>query len=155
MDDWKYIFIEQPENTTLFARDLDSSDDPAYRDYKVFPPDDGSDPDSGLTKKRDVEWETPPHSISQGCKLSSRICFPFSLRSLPRTRESSTCSGQVHSPTSHISPFFHFSSPKTQAYIWLIILLMSLAEHNFGYGSIQVRQQPYRIPQPFMICTLS
>ena len=61
MDDWKYIFIEQPENATLFSRSLE--DDPAYRDYQVFPSDDGSDPDAGLTKKRGADWEIPPITL--------------------------------------------------------------------------------------------
>ena len=74
MDDWKYIFIEQPENTTLFSRSLD--EDPAYRDYQVFPPDDGSDPDTGLTKKRGVEWETPPIALPQGVNYQPSSISP-------------------------------------------------------------------------------
>jgi WD repeat and SOF domain-containing protein 1 len=57
MDDWKYIYLEQPDNSTLVARGLDEDDD--YGD-KVTVADDGTDPDAGLTKKWGVEWEVPP-----------------------------------------------------------------------------------------------
>ena len=76
MDEWKYIFIEQQENITLFSRGLESSDDPAYRDYQVFPPEDGLDPDVGLTKKRGVEWETPPIALPPGVKYQPASISP-------------------------------------------------------------------------------
>ncbi|KAF8168221.1 glycosyltransferase family 32 protein [Crassisporium funariophilum] len=63
LDDWKYIYIEQLENTTHVARGLDSNEDPASGDYKVFSPDDASDPDGGLVKSRSAEWETPPIAL--------------------------------------------------------------------------------------------
>lgn len=56
MDDWKYIYLEQPD-TPLVARGLDEDDD--YED-KVTVADDDTDPDAGLTKKSGVEWEVPP-----------------------------------------------------------------------------------------------
>ncbi|KAF8632638.1 hypothetical protein AX15_001837 [Amanita polypyramis BW_CC] len=53
MDEWKYIYIEQDHmaNTT-------SSDDSDYSGPVVSSH--GFDPDSGLSKKRGVEWERPP-----------------------------------------------------------------------------------------------
>ncbi|KAK0245597.1 glycosyltransferase family 32 protein [Armillaria nabsnona] len=57
MDDWKYIYLEQADtNTTVI--------EPAIT-YMELPPGvtsvhEPTDPDSGLTKKRGVEWEIPP-----------------------------------------------------------------------------------------------
>ncbi|KAF8640962.1 hypothetical protein AX17_000608 [Amanita inopinata Kibby_2008] len=57
MDDWKYIYIEQEKmaNAT-FPRDANYSNT-MTTDYD-------SDPDSGLSKKRGVEWEQPPIPLS-------------------------------------------------------------------------------------------
>lgn len=60
MDDWKYIYIEQPDNmTTHVARGLDE-DGPVYVDSLITPPADDGSPDSGLTKKWDADWEPSP-----------------------------------------------------------------------------------------------
>ena len=60
MDDWKYIYIEQPDNmTTHVARGLDE-DVPVYADSLITPPADDGSPDSGLTKKWDADWEPSP-----------------------------------------------------------------------------------------------
>lgn len=60
MDDWKYIYIEEPaEETRHVARSL-QEDEPHYGDRITAAVDDGSDPDSGLIKKWGVDWEEAP-----------------------------------------------------------------------------------------------
>ncbi|KAJ6621628.1 hypothetical protein B0H10DRAFT_2162996 [Mycena sp. CBHHK59/15] len=60
MDDWKYIYIEQPDSGNASRPDAVADDktprritDTAY----------DTDPDSGLTKKRGAEWEVPPIAL--------------------------------------------------------------------------------------------
>ena len=83
MDDWKYIYIEQPSNsTTHVARSLGAGGE----DYGITTmTDDGSDPDSGLTKKRGVEWEKPPIKLPstvhyRPASLSPSECDPENPR---------------------------------------------------------------------------
>ncbi|KAH9487043.1 hypothetical protein JR316_0001109 [Psilocybe cubensis] len=67
MDDWKYIYIEQLSNSSsaLVARGLDEDTGPSYGKAQVtITEDPNADPDSGLTKRRGVEWETPPIELS-------------------------------------------------------------------------------------------
>ncbi|PFH50776.1 hypothetical protein AMATHDRAFT_144287 [Amanita thiersii Skay4041] len=53
MDDWQYIYLEQEGTAnTSFPRDANYSD--------IGSVDFGSDPDSGLSKKRGIDWEKPP-----------------------------------------------------------------------------------------------
>ncbi|PPQ71004.1 hypothetical protein CVT26_014266 [Gymnopilus dilepis] len=83
MDDWKYIYIEQPSNsTTHVARSLGAGGE----EYGITTmTDDGSDPDSGLTKKRGVEWEKPPIKLPstvhyRPASLSPSECDPENPR---------------------------------------------------------------------------
>ncbi|KAF8202958.1 glycosyltransferase family 32 protein [Pholiota molesta] len=65
MDDWKYIYLEQSDNSTTHVARSMEEDDPAYSDYRITSAaDDGSDPDSGLTKKWGAEWEPTPINLS-------------------------------------------------------------------------------------------
>ena len=47
-DDWKYIYLEQPQNATSETRNAE--------DLHI----ESSDPDRGLKKHRSEDWETPP-----------------------------------------------------------------------------------------------
>ncbi|KAF4623773.1 hypothetical protein D9613_001702 [Agrocybe pediades] len=87
MDDWKYIYLEQPSNSSdmLVARSLDEDRSPPPINSRIVPPDDQADPDSGLTKRPRVEWEKPPLQLSEPVKyrpasLSPSQCDPESPR---------------------------------------------------------------------------
>ncbi|KAF9040506.1 glycosyltransferase family 32 protein [Panaeolus papilionaceus] len=71
LDDWKYIYVEQPDNATHVPRGYDGDSDPARDDYKLTPTTDPSDPDAGLTKKRGVEWEAPPVRLPKRVRYQS------------------------------------------------------------------------------------
>ncbi|KAF5311741.1 hypothetical protein D9619_003462 [Psilocybe cf. subviscida] len=81
MDDWKYIYIEEPaEETRHVARSL-QEDEPVYRDGITTAVDDGSDPDIGLTKKWGVDWEEAPIHLPnpieyEPASLSPSHCDP-------------------------------------------------------------------------------
>lgn len=66
-DDWKYVFVEKDDSSAHVARSLDEdvADLHEALGSGVTTIDDGSDPDSGLTKKRGVPWETPPIRLTK------------------------------------------------------------------------------------------
>jgi len=79
MDDWKYIYIEQPINSSdmLVSRALHEEEQkPASINSRIVPTDDYSDPDSGLTKRRSVEWESPPLQLPELINYQSASLFP-------------------------------------------------------------------------------
>ncbi|RXW22911.1 hypothetical protein EST38_g2926 [Candolleomyces aberdarensis] len=55
LEDWKYIYVEQPDNSTLSSRSFDDDD------MSV----DKSNSESGLVKKRGAEWEVPPLQLPE------------------------------------------------------------------------------------------
>ncbi|KAJ7125686.1 glycosyltransferase family 32 protein [Mycena crocata] len=59
MDDWKYIYLEQLDSGNETTPDSTNDETPTITEFAR----DSTDPDSGLTKKRGVEWEVPPITL--------------------------------------------------------------------------------------------
>ncbi|KAJ6519714.1 glycosyltransferase family 32 protein [Mycena sanguinolenta] len=82
MDDWKYIYLEQLEGSNGTAASDIEDETPALITGVAR---DSADPDSGLIKKRGVDWEVPPIALPEprqyrSYQSLSSACDPESPR---------------------------------------------------------------------------
>lgn len=66
LDDWRYIYLEQPQNATFETRDVQN-----LRTGPASP-----DPDGGLRKHHSEDWETPPIPLRQPPRYVSPSANP-------------------------------------------------------------------------------
>ncbi|TFK41273.1 hypothetical protein BDQ12DRAFT_626622 [Crucibulum laeve] len=73
VDDWKYIYLEQADNSTYSEVDYETG-------VATYPgatqSGDTSDADSGLTKRRNAEWEAPPIPLRPPIKYQPFTALP-------------------------------------------------------------------------------
>jgi DDB1- and CUL4-associated factor 13 len=76
MDDWKYIYVERANSTESLEGGLTDNAEAFVPAALQDPRPSLSDPDHGLTKRRGVDWETPPVRLPSTTEYKTYASLP-------------------------------------------------------------------------------